>query len=412
MTTDTAPAESRWGALRHASYLRFWIARSLASMAALIVSVSVAWQIYDVTRSTFALGLVGLTQFAPALLLVLVTGSVADRYNRRAIMAVCQGAEAVCAAALLYLSLTGAATAGAILVIIAGIGIARAFFNPATQSLVANLVPAKDLGSAIAWNSTSTQAAAISGPVAGGLLYGLGPNVSYGTALVLLLVASFLITRIPKPEQKSLREPPSWASLAGGFRYLWNEKVVLGAISLDLFAVILGGAVALLPAYARDILETGPWGLGLLRSAPAFGALSVALLLAMRPLRRRAGIIMFIAVTIFGLATIVFGFSRTVWLSVLMLAIMGATDQISVFVRQTVVQLWTPDNLRGRVTAVNSIFIGASNELGAFRAGTVAALIGVVPAVVVGGIGTVLVSAIWFRLFPALRNVSRLDARE
>ena len=410
-TAVSATPRSRWGALVHPSYLRFWVARSLASIAALIVSVSVGWQIYDLTRSTFQLGLVGLTQFAPALLLVLVTGTVADRYNRRVIMSLCQAGEALCAASLVVLSLTDTASAPAILAIVAGIGVARAFFNPATQSLVANLVPPEDLGSAIAWNSTATQSATICGPVLGGLLYGIGPMAAYGTALVCLLTASALIIRIPRPAQKSLREPPSWASLAGGFRYLWSEKIVLGATSLDLFAVILGGATALLPAYARDILQTGPWGLGLLRSAPAFGALSVALLLAMRPLKRRAGVVMFVAVTIFGFGTIVFGLSQSVWLSVAMLAIMGATDQISVFIRQTLVQIWTPDNLRGRVTAVNSIFIGASNELGAFRAGTVAAFIGVVPAVVIGGIGTVAVAAIWSQLFPQLRRASRLDAR-
>ena len=411
-TAEPATARSRWGALRHPGYLRFWIARSLAMIAALIVSVSVGWQIYDVTRSTFALGLVGLTQFLPGLLLVLVTGSVADRYNRRIIMALCAAAEAVCAGALLLLSLAGFADATTILVIIAGIGVARAFFSPAAQSLVANLVPAEDLGSAIAWNGTSVQVATICGPVMGGLLYGIGPSVSYGTAFVCLLVAVVLTLRIPKPDQKSLREPPSWTSLVGGVRYLWSEKIVLGATSLDLFAVLLGGATALLPAYARDILETGPWGLGLLRSAPAFGALGVALLFALMPLRNRAGIVMFLCVTLFGLATIVFGLSRSVWLSVIMLAIMGAADMVSVFIRQTLVQIWTPDNLRGRVTAVNSIFIGASNELGAFRAGTVAAFIGVVPAVVIGGIGTVLVSLVWYRLFPALRNANRLDVRE
>ena len=409
---DDATTRSRWGALRHPAYLRFWIARSLAMMAALIVSVSVGWQIYDVTRSTFALGLVGLTQFTPGLLLVLVTGSVADRYNRRVVMALCASGEALCAGGLLLLSLMGLADATTILVIIAGIGVARAFFTPAAQSLVTNLVPAEDLGSAIAWNGTSVQVATICGPVLGGLLYGVGPAVPYGTAFACLIVAVVLTLRIPRPPQKSLREPPSWASLMGGVRYLWSEKIVLGATSLDLFAVLLGGATALLPAYARDILETGPWGLGLLRSAPAFGALGVALMFAVMPLKNRAGVVMFACVTLFGLATIVFGLSRTVWLSVIMLAIMGAADMVSVFIRQTLVQIWTPDNLRGRVTAVNSIFIGASNELGAFRAGTVAAFIGVIPAVVIGGIGTVLVSAIWFRLFPALRNANRLDARE
>ncbi len=401
-----------WGALRHAGYRRFWAARFLASMAALIVGVAVGWQIYDLTRSTFQLGLVGLVEFAPGLLLVLVTGTVADRFNRRAIMALCQAAEAACAASLVVLVVTGAVAAPAILALVAGIGTARAFYRPASQSLLANLVPREDLASAIAWGSSSMQTATILGPVAGGLLYGLGPEIAYGTAFAFLMSASFLLTRVPKPEQRSLREPPSWSSLVGGIRYLWRQKIVLGATSLDLFAVLLGGATALLPAFARDVLDTGPWGLGLLRAGPAVGALAVALLLALRPLKRDAGRTMFATVILFGLATVAFGLSRTVWLSVVLLAVMGATDMISVFIRQTLVQIWTPDALRGRVTAVNSIFIGASNELGAFRAGSVAALIGTVPAVVVGGIGTVAVAALWLRLFPALRDADRLDGSD
>mgnify|MGYP002277195524 CR=1 FL=1 len=374
-----------------------------------MIGVAVGWQIYDLTRSTFQLGLVGLVEFMPGLLLILITGTVADRYNRRAIMATCQAAEAVCAASLVALVLSGTATAPLILTLVGAIGVARAFYRPSSQALLPNLVPRAQLASAIAWSSSSNQTAAILGPLLGGVLYGFGAAVPYATAFVFLCVASFLLTRVPKPEQKTPREPPSWSSLLGGMRYLWHEKIVLGAISLDLFAVLLGGAMALLPAFARDILETGPWGLGLLRAGPALGALTVALLMAMNPLKRNAGRIMFITVIAFGFATIAFGFSRWVWLSVALLAFMGATDQISVFIRHTLVQIWTPDALRGRVTAVNGIFIGASNELGAFRAGSVAALIGVVPAVVIGGIGTVVVAAIWWKLFPALREASRLD---
>ncbi len=377
----------------------------------MIVGVAVGWQIYDLTHSPFQLGLVGLVEFAPGLLLVLVTGTVADRYNRRAIMAVCQAAEAACAATLVALVMTDTVTPFAVLALVGGIGTARAFFRPASQSLLVNLIPREELGSAIAWSSSSQQTATIVGPVAGGLLYGLGAEVAYGTAFLFLAAASILLTRVPKPEQKSVREPPTWSSLVGGIRYLWHEKIVLGATSLDLFAVLLGGATALLPAFARDILDTGPWGLGLLRAGPAIGALAVALFLAMKPLKRGAGRVMFATVIIFGLATIAFGLSRTVWLSVAMLAVMGATDQFSVFIRQTLVQIWTPDALRGRVTAVNSIFIGASNELGAFRAGTVATVIGVVPAVVIGGIGTVAVAALWMRLFPTLRDADRLDGQ-
>ena len=373
--------------------------------------MAVGWQVYDLTRSAFQLGLVGLVEFAPGLLLVLVTGTVADRFNRRAILAICQAGEAACAGSLVALVVAGAISAPLIFTLVAGIGVARAFYRPAAQSLLTNLVPEDEIASAIAWNSSSSQVATIVGPVTGGLLYGLGAQVAYGTAFVCLASASLLLTRVPRPAQRSLREPPSWNSLAAGIRYLWREKVVLGATSLDLFAVLLGGAIALLPAFARDILDTGPWGLGLLRAGPALGALSVALLLAVRPLQRDAGRVMFSTVIVFGLATIAFGASRTVWVSVALLAIMGATDMMSVFIRQTLVQIWTPDALRGRVTAVNSIFVGASNELGAFRAGSVAALIGVVPAVILGGVGTVLVAAVWLRLFPALRDADRLDGR-
>jgi MFS family permease len=413
LAAEPSPAAtaSRWGALVHPGYRVFFSARFLTSMAALMTGVAVGWQVYDLTHSTLALGLVGLMEFAPGLLLVLVTGTAADRFNRRAIMSICQASEAVCAATLTALSLAGIVSAWAILALVVGIGTGRAFYRPASQSLLPNLVPRSDLASAIAWSSSSMQVATILGPVAGGLLYGIGPEVAYGTAFLFLVSASLLLTRVPKPEQKSLREKPSLKTLAGGFRYLWHEKIVLGATSLDLFAVLLGGATALLPAYARDILETGPWGLGLLRAGPAMGALVVAVWLAMRPLKQNAGTVMFATVVLFGLATIGFGLSRIVWLSVIMLALMGATDVVSVFIRQTLVQIWTPDAVRGRVTAVNSIFIGASNELGAFRAGVVATFIGTVPAVVVGGIGTVAVAAIWYRLFPALRNADRLDAR-
>ena len=287
-----------------------------------------------------------------------------------------------------------------ILLLVAGIGVARAFYRPASQSLLVNLVPREELASAIAWSSSSYQIATILGPVAGGLLYGLGAQVAYGTAFVCLASASLLLTRVPKPTQRSLREPPSWNSLVAGFRYLWREKIVLGAISLDLFAVLLGGATALLPAFARDILDTGPWGLGLLRAGPAIGALSVALFLAVRPsqAQRRAR-------HVCHRHPVRSGDHRVRPLAD-RVAVGGDAGrhgrhrQFSVFIRQTLVQIWTPDALRGRVTAVNSIFIGASNELGAFRAGTVAAFIGVVPAVLLGGVGTVAVAAVWMRLVP------------
>jgi MFS family permease len=389
----------------------FWASRLLASFAALVVSVAVGWQVYDLTRNPFDLGLVGLVQFLPALLLVLVTGAVADRFNRRLIMALCQVVEGACGLALLVMTATGVITVGAIFAILVTFGTARAFINPASQSLLPNLVPAEDLASAIALNSTAWQVATIVGPVAGGLLYGISAEAAYGTAFALFVIAAVLIALVRKPPQKTVLDRPSWETVIAGFRYVWRDKIVLGAISLDLFAVLLGGATALLPAYARDILEVGPWGLGLLRGAPGIGAIAVALYLSLRPVRDHAGIIMFVCVILFGLATIVFGVSKATWLSVIALALMGGFDMVSVYVRETLIQLWTPDAVRGRVNAVNMVFVGASNELGEFRAGTVAALIGVVPAVVVGGIGTMAVAALWMKLFPALRDARYLDGK-
>ncbi len=408
---DVDPPPGHWGALRHRGFLLFWLSRVFATFATQVLSVAIGWQIYDLTRNPFDLGLVGLVQFAPALLLVLVTGTVSDRYNRRRIVAVSQFIEAACGLAFLVLTVTGSISPARIFSILAVFGVARAFMNPAASSLVPNLVPARDLSSAIALSSSAWQIAIIVGPVVGGLLYGVSAAAPYAATVILLVAAAVLVSLVPQPEQKTTPEPASWTTVVAGFRYVWREKIVLGAISLDLFAVLLGGATALLPAYARDILSTGPWGLGLLRSAPGLGAIAVALYLAARPVRDHAGAIMFVTVALFGAFTLVFGVSSAVWLSVAALALAGAADMISVYIRETLIQLWTPDQVRGRVSAVNAVFIGASNELGEFRAGTVAALIGVVPAVVVGAIGTIAVAGIWAAAFPMLRRVRRLDRR-
>lgn len=409
--SDSAAPRGHWGAFRHRGFALFWTSRLATVFATQIVSVAVGWQVYDLTRNPFDLGLVGLVQFAPALMLVLVTGAVADRFNRRMIVAAAQAAEAGCAAGLLALTVSGDIEVGHIFALLFVFGVARAFMNPASQSLIPNLVPERDLGSAIALSASSWQLATIGGPVAGGLLYGIAPGVAYGVAVTLFVAAMVLIALVPKPPQKDMTEPASWATVVAGFRYAWREKVVFGAISLDLFAVLLGGVIALLPVYARDILEVGPWGLGLLRAAPGVGALAVAAFLAVRPVRDRAGVLMFAAVAAFGVFTTVFGVSTVVWLSVAALALAGAADMVSVYIRETLIQLWTPDALRGRVNAVNMVFVGASNEVGEFRAGTMAALIGVVPAVVLGGIGTLAVAAIWAFAFPALRSARRLDRR-
>lgn len=408
---ETPHPDDRYAAFRHSSYLRFWVARFFMTFATQIVSVAVGWQVYDLTRDPFDLGLVGLVQFAPALLLVLVTGAVADRFGRRLVMGLASLLEMGCAVALLYLSWHGLGSAVPIFAVLLVFGVARAFFGPASASLVANLVPAKDFANAVAWNSSAWQTATIVGPVAGGLLYGLASEAAYGTAAAMMGIASLLIFSIPKPKQHTETERPSLETIFAGFRYIRSEKVVLGAISLDLFAVLLGGAVALLPVYARDILDLGPWGLGLLRAAPGIGAIGVAIWLAGHPIRDHAGIIMFVFVGLFGVFTAIFGLSTIPWLSIVALALLGAADMISVYIRETLIQLWTPDRVRGRVNAVNMVFVGASNELGEFRAGTMAAMIGTVPAVVLGGVGAIGVAGLWAWLFPELRKARRLDGR-
>ncbi len=408
---EASPRSSHWGALRHRDFALFWFSRFFALIATQIVAVGVGWQVYDITRNPLHLGIVGLVQFAPALLLVLVTGTVADRYSRRGIVGIAVGVEAACAIGLFTLTALGIVTVAQIFVILTVFGIARAFMNPASQSLIPNLVPTRDLAGAIALGTLSWQSATIAGPVAGGLLYGISAETAYTTATLLYVLASVLILMVRRPPQRSLNEPTSWTNVVAGFRYAWKERIIFAAISLDLFAVLLGGAIALLPAYARDILDVGPSGLGLLRAAPGMGAVVVAIWLAMRPVRDHAGTLMFIAVALFGLFTTIFGVSTTVWISIAALALAGAADMISVYIRETLIQLWTPDELRGRVNAVNMVFIGASNELGEFRAGTVAALIGVVPAVVIGGVGTLAVAAAWAFMFPQLRTARYLDRR-
>ena len=407
-----SPTGDRFAAFRHSSYTRFFFARFLLSFSQQIVSVAVGWQMYDQTGSAIYLGLIGLVQFLPSLVLILVTGSVADRHNRRVIAAICSLVSALCTLALLLMTITGTFSPLPVFAVLLVFGIERAFMSPAVQSLAPNLVPPQDLSNAIAWNSSSWQLAAITGPVLGGLLYGISPHTAYTVAVVFAALGAALLYMIPKPPQKTTGEDKSWDMILGGFRFIRTEKVVLGAISLDLFAVLLGGATALMPIFARDILTLGPWGLGLLRSAPGVGAIAMAIFLAAYPLKHSAGIAMFIGVALFGIGTIVFGFSTSTELSIAALAIMGAADMISVYVRESLIALWTPDELRGRVNAVNMVFVGASNELGEFRAGTMASIFGAVPAVIIGGVGTLAVAAIWAASFPKLRKIDTLDAPE
>lgn len=409
----TLRASAEANALRHPKFVLYWIAIGCTSFAVQIMSVSVGWEIYDITRDPLYLGYVGLVQFLPPLLLVLVTGLAADRFNRRLIMAACLALEALCALGLLLFTLSKPSDVTPVFGILAVLGVARAFMNPASDALAPNLVPKEAIAHAISLTTMIWQVANIAGPVAGGLLYGLAGEVAYGVALVLVAVSVTLIIAMGRVRQQREegKEETTLGSLFAGFRFIRREKLVLGAISLDLFAVLLGGAVALLPVYARDILEVGPWGLGLLRAAPGVGAVAMALYLARFGIKDHAGRILFIFVALFGLFTMVFGLSTSVPLSIAALVLMGACDMVSVYIRETLLQLWTPDEVRGRVNAVNRVFIGASNELGEFRAGTVAAWIGAVAAVSLGGAGTMGVAFFWSRWFPELRTARRLDGR-
>ena len=392
--------------------MRFWAARLAAVFAYQMQGVAVGWQIYALTGSVFDLGLVGLAQFLPSVALLLVVGHVADRYDRRRIVGLCQLIEGGAAVLLAVLSATGRISEQAIFGLIAVIGAARAFEMPTQQTLLPSLVPARLLSRAVAANATAGQTAIVLGPALGGLLYIAGPATVYGLCAALFLVASGLSASLRIERRPPQRDPPTLATLFAGIAFIRRQRALLGAISLDLFAVLLGGAAALFPVYARDILHTGPWGLGLLRSAPAVGALGAAVWLAHHPLQRRAGPMMFGGVAAFGIATIVFGLSRSFALSLAALVVLGASDMISVVVRQSLVQLRTPDAMRGRVSAVNSMFIGASNQLGEFESGVTAAWFGTVPSVVIGGIGTLLVAVLWMRLFRELARVDSIDARE
>jgi MFS family permease len=372
--------------IRHKPFALFWSARTCTSFAYQMLSVAVGWRVYELTGSAFDLGLVGLAQFLPVLLLTLLVGHVADRYDRRRIVAICQVTEAVAGAILAVGAATGALPVVGIFAVVALIGAARAFESPTLSALMPGLVGDARLQQASAWSASANQTATILGPAAGGLLYALGSAVPFALAA----------------------EAPTLRSVFSGIIFIWENPAMLGAISLDLFAVLFGGATALLPIYARDILHTGSWGLGILRAAPAVGALTMSVLLARRPLRRHAGRLMFGAVVVFGLATAVFALSRSLPLSLAALVMLGAADVVSVVIRFSLVQMRTPDAMRGRVSAVNMLFVGTSNQLGEFESGATAALLGTVPATLLGGLGTIAVALLWMRWFPSLRKVDSL----
>jgi MFS family permease len=397
-------------AFTYPDFTLYQVARLFTVIGSEMQSVAVGWQVYEVTKRPLDLGLVGLAQFLPGVLLFLVSGHAADRFNRRNIMAACYVGYALCSAMLLEITLRGGHTVAPIYVVLILVGVVRSFGGPAGQSLVPQLVPEEHFPNAVAWGSTVFQAATILGPSLGGLIYAFtqGPAAVYASSMAMSVMATAAVTRITPRSTRRVREPASLSTLLAGFRYIWRQKLVLGTISLDLFAVLLGGAVALLPVYARTILNTGPWGLGILRSAPGVGAAAMAVLLAHRPLRRRAGVTLLWCVGGFGICTIIFGLSRSLILSVVSLILLGASDMVSVIIRGTLVQLATPDAMRGRVSAVNSLFIGASNEFGQFESGVTAHWFGTVPAVVLGGVGTLVIIGIWTWLFPELRRADQL----
>ena len=398
--------------LRNRDFLFLETNAFFATLAAEILTVSVAWMIYDISRDPFDLGLVGLVQFLPVLLLVMLTGTFADKYSRRRIIAICMGVEFVAVLGITLAAVSGGAKIWPILALLALLGAGRAFLTPASRALSPSVVKREEIGAAISCSTAIWQFCSIAGPAIGGLLYGISPLVAYVTALAMIaiaLLASLFIRPVP---QRAVEEGSVLESLLGGFRYMKAEKIVLGATTLDLFAVLFGTTVVLLPIYARDILVAGPFELGVLRAAIGVGALAMALYLGIYPVRRRAGHIMFGAVLIFGLGTIVFALSHVLILSVVALAIMGASDMVSVYIREVLIQLWTPDQLRGRVTAVNSVLVNASNELGAFRAGAAAGVMGTIPAAVLGGICTLIITLLWMRWFPKLRQADDLSGAD
>ncbi len=388
--------------------MRLWFARLCGTAASQMLLVAIGWHMYELTHSAWDLGLVGLYQFMPALLLALWAGHVADKHHRGRIVAACFGVQAAVALALLGAVYGGEDSRALLLGLSLVLGGVRAFQMPAQQALTPLLVSPQMLPRAMAFSSAGMQGAIIGGPALGGMLFVAGMGVVYGVALALFAAAAALVLRLKYHHAAPPREPVTMKSVLAGVEFIWRRKPVLGAVSLDLFAVLLGGAVALLPIYAKDILHTGPWGLGLLRGAPAVGALATSILLTRRPIERQVGRTLLFAVAMFGVCMVVFGISRSFAVSLVALAVSGGADMVNVVIRQTLVQLETPDPMRGRVSAVNSIFIGASNQLGEFESGATAALLGPVGSVVAGGIGTIVVAGLWFRLFPSLARRDRL----
>jgi len=395
-------------------------ARLLVILGAEAQSTAVGWQIYQLTRSPLALGLTGLALFAPGIFCMLAAGHVADRYDRRSIILTCYAIQAGCTIALMSFALHPTGHVWPIYAVLLGVGLGRAFSGPASQALLPSLVPEHHFVNAVTWGSIVFQIANIAGPSVGGLLLTLpiigalaqwhGAAAVYAFTLVTLIAFLVLVSAMRTKPARVVKNAFNLDTMLAGFRYVWQARLLLGSISLDLFAVLLGGATALLPIYAKDILHTGPWGFGILRAMPALGALAVSLVMTVKPIKRDAGKLMLFCVGVYGVATVVFGLSRTMWMSLLALVIVGASDMVSVVIRASILQLATPPEMRGRVSAVSWLFVGASNELGGFESGLTAQWWGAVRAVVIGGIGSLVVTGLAGMLFPALRQADTLSA--
>ncbi|MEC5215445.1 MFS family permease [Actimicrobium sp. GrIS 1.19] len=404
MSTATS---NGFGVLRHRNFRLYLLARLLSTLAVQMQSVAIGWQVYAMTHDVFDLGLIGLAQFAPFLLLILYAGHAADRYDRRRIITLCIGAQLLCGLALLAFCFVDMKVVWPIFLVLVLFGSARAFIMPASQAILINMVPPESFSKAVALGSSTFHVAVILGPVLGGLLYLAGAKTVYAVVTALLIVAVVLMMLARVIPQASNREPATWHSVLEGLRFVWSRPVVLGAISLDLFAVLFGGATALLPAIAHDILMVGPTGLGLLRTAPAVGSALTSIALGFWPISRRVGRWMFGGVALFGAGTIALGLTHSMVIALVALVLMGGGDMVSVYIRHLLVQFETPDAIRGRVSAVNSVFIGASNELGEFESGITAGWFGLVPAILVGGVATLVVTAAWSLGFPVLSRMDR-----
>jgi MFS family permease len=398
--------------LRNRNLSLYLSSRVLGTLAVQMQSVAVGWQVYQMTHSLFALGLIGLAQFAPFLILILWAGHIADTHNRRNIIVGCFAAQLLCSAFLLLFTWSGSMVVWPVFAVLVLFGSARAFMMPASQAVLKNLVPNEAFSQAVALSSSSFHVAVITGPVLGGLLYALGPATVYLVAASLLVLSTITMALTKSAPQIMNTAPVSWSTLLEGIRFVWSRPIVLGAISLDLFAVLFGGATALLPAYAHDILHTGPTGLGWLRTAPGAGAAICSIALAFFPIRRRVGAWMFGGVAVFGLATLTLGWTANFSVALIALCLLGAGDMVSVYIRHLLVQYETPDNIRGRVSAVNSVFIGASNELGEFESGITAGWLGLVRAIFLGGAATLVVTGLWAALFPVLSKMDRFPHHE